>query len=179
MLNSGATYAIAALGVVCAVLIGLVIYLFVKISDLNKRYTYFMGAGGEGGSLEEKVLEHTKYVKNIDKKYKKIVKKIYKLEDNLNFSCQKVGVIRYNPFDDVGGKLCFCVALLNGHDSGVVINGIYSKTGTFTYAKRIENGKSDSKLSKEELLAVREAQKNSYFPVSEDIDELIRTFEEE
>ena len=60
---------------------------------------------------------------------------------------QKVGLIRYNPFDEMGGNLCFALALLDGNDNGVVLNGIHSRTGSFTYAKPIEMGVSSFSAS--------------------------------
>ena len=75
---------------------------------------------------------------------------------------QKVGIVRYNPFDEMGGNLCFALALLDAKDNGVVLNGIHSRTGSFTYAKPIEMGVSTYVLSTEELQAVEMAQKNAY-----------------
>lgn len=180
MFDSWEIYAIAALGAICIVLLCLIVYLNKKIKDLYLRYNYFMGAEENSTSLEEKISEYIRFVKDIDNKYKKVIKKVDDLEDNIAFCSQKIGVVRYNPFDNVGGNLCFCIAILNGNDTGVVINGIYSKTGTFTYAKNIENGKSSSKLSKEEIEAIKEAQKNAYNPVSgKEINELLKEYEGE
>ena len=91
---------------------------------------------------------------------------IYKTDKS---KIQKVGLIRYNPFDEMGGNLCFALALLDGNDNGVVLNGIHSRTGSFTYAKPIEMGVSTYMLSEEELKAVEVAKNNTYQPEHEKV----------
>ena len=62
----------------------------------------------------------------------------------------------------MGGNLCFAVAILNAENTGIVINGIHSRTGTFTYAKPVELGVSTYILSKEEQEAIDKAVASSY-----------------
>ena len=71
---------------------------------------------------------------------------------------QKVGLLRFNPFKDTGGDQSFILALVDGNDTGVVISGLYSRSGTRWYAKKIANGKGlEHDLSDEERQAVKEA----------------------
>lgn len=71
---------------------------------------------------------------------------------------QKVGLLRFNPFKDTGGDQSFILALVDGHDSGVVISGLYSRSGTRWYAKQVIKGKGvEHELSEEEQKAVKEA----------------------
>lgn len=73
---------------------------------------------------------------------------------------QKMGLLRFNPFKDTGGDQSFILALVNGKDTGVVISGLYSRSGTRWYAKNIVNGKSkEHELSDEEKEALRLASK--------------------
>ena len=72
---------------------------------------------------------------------------------------QKVGLIRFNPFKELGGDHSFSLAILNGQDSGVVITGLHTRERTRVYMKDIKNGKSQSDLSAEEKKAVMTAQK--------------------
>ena len=72
---------------------------------------------------------------------------------------QKVGLIRFNPFKELGGDHSFSLAILNGQDSGVVITGLHTRERTRVYMKDIKNGKSQSDLSLEEKKAVMTAQK--------------------
>jgi len=84
------------------------------------------------------------------------------LERDLQRCIQKVGVVRYNAFDDVGSDLSFSIALLDDNDNGVVISGIYSRESSTTYAKKIVNGTSKNPLSAEELQAISESKKINY-----------------
>lgn len=71
---------------------------------------------------------------------------------------QKIGLLRFNPFKDTGGDQSFILALVNGDDSGVVISGLYSRSGTRWYAKKIVKGIGvEHELSEEEKKAVKEA----------------------
>ncbi len=80
------------------------------------------------------------------------------LEKDGSLHVQKIGLLRFNPFKDTGGDQSFILALLNTNDTGIVISGLYSRTGTRWYAKRVIDGKgSEYELSDEEKKAVKEA----------------------
>jgi hypothetical protein len=71
---------------------------------------------------------------------------------------QKVGLIRFNPFKDTGGDQSFVLALVDGNDTGVVISGLYSRSGTRWYAKKVTAGKGvDYELSDEEKMSIKQA----------------------
>jgi len=71
---------------------------------------------------------------------------------------QKIGLVRFNPFKDTGGDQSFILSLLDAHNTGVVISGLYSRTGTRWYAKKVVVGKgSEHELSDEEVKAVHQA----------------------
>ena len=81
-------------------------------------------------------------------------------KDNL-LHIQKVGLLRFNPFKDTGGDQSFIIELINAHDTGIVISGLYSRSGTRWYAKRVIEGKGvDHELSDEEKKAIKEAKAN-------------------
>ena len=77
-------------------------------------------------------------------------------KDNRN-NFQKLGFLRFNPFDDSGGNISFALALLDAHDDGVVISSLHGREGTRVYAKTVKSGLSESKLTEEELQAIKEA----------------------
>ncbi|OGH15823.1 MAG: hypothetical protein A3C22_01945 [Candidatus Levybacteria bacterium RIFCSPHIGHO2_02_FULL_37_10] len=71
---------------------------------------------------------------------------------------QKIGLVRFNPFKDTGGDQSFILSLIDGNDTGVIISGLYARSGTRWYAKKVVNGKSaEHALSDEEKRALREA----------------------
>jgi len=89
--------------------------------------------------------------------------------DNLELYCdkiqkdgllhiQKIGLIRFNPFKDTGGDQSFILSLIDANDTGVVISGLYARSGTRWYAKRVIKGKAvEHELSDEEKRALKEA----------------------
>jgi hypothetical protein len=104
----------------------------------------------------EKVLasevENTKAIKMLNKE-------IDKLEDEGKFHVQKVGLIRFNPFQETGGDHSFSIALLDGKDTGVILTGLHTRERTRVYAKAIKKGKSEHELSNEEKKAFTKAKK--------------------
>ena len=78
-----------------------------------------------------------------------------KIEKEEGYHIQKVGLLRFNPFKDTGGDQSFILALLDAHDTGVIITALYSRMGTRWYTKKISHGKSmDHELSDEEKKAL-------------------------
>ena len=81
-----------------------------------------------------------------------------KLEKDGLLHIQKVGLVRFNPFKDTGGDQSFILSLMDGKDTGVVISGLYSRSGTRWYAKKVVDGKGvDYELSEEEKKSLKEA----------------------
>jgi len=82
-----------------------------------------------------------------------------RLEDAGRLHIQKVGIIRFNPFKEIGGEHSFSLALLDGRDTGMVLTGIHTRERTRIYTKQIKNGKCEFELSSEEKRALIKAQK--------------------
>ena len=70
---------------------------------------------------------------------------------------QKVGVVRYNAFENTGSDLSFALALLDNKDNGIVLNGIFSRESSNLYAKPVISGKSSYSISEEEEKAIEKA----------------------
>lgn len=74
------------------------------------------------------------------------------------FYIQKIGLVRFNPFNDTGGDQSFILSLVDEKNSGVVISGLHTRNGTRWYAKRVEEGKGvEHELSSDELKAIKAA----------------------
>ena len=73
---------------------------------------------------------------------------------------KKIGIVRYNAFKDTGRDLSFSLAILDAHNNGVVLNGIYARDCSNIYAKPVENGESKYVLSNEEKEAINKAINN-------------------
>ena len=70
---------------------------------------------------------------------------------------QKTGIVKYDAFNEMGGKLSFAVALLDSHNSGWIINAMHSREGCYTYIKEIVKGESYVELAEEEAEALDKA----------------------
>jgi hypothetical protein len=84
--------------------------------------------------------------------------KFEKLKKEQKFSVQKIGIVRYNPFSEIGGDQSFSVALLNGNNDGVVITSLYTREGNRVYGKPLKGGQSEYTLSMEEKEAIEKAE---------------------
>ena len=169
-IENNMVWLIIALAAAVVVLFILCIVLFVKFSGQKKKYDYFMGANRRPShNLEMKIQDYYETSKRIEEKYSKLLDMVTDMDKTDKTKIQKVGLIRYNPFDEMGGNLCFALALLDGYDNGVVLNGIHSRTGSFTYAKPIEMGVSTYMLSEEEIKAVEMAKNQAYEPEHEKV----------
>ncbi|MCH7640928.1 DUF4446 family protein [Patescibacteria group bacterium] len=104
----------------------------------------------------DKVLE--KEAKN-SKDLSRIQKEIRELSDEVNLHVQKVGLVRFNPFEEMGGDHSFSLALLDGRDTGVILTGLHTRERTRVYIKEVERGRSKFNLSSEEKKALAKAQK--------------------
>lgn len=93
-------------------------------------------------------------------KIKHLLSEIEKVKKEEIFDIQKIGLVRYNPFAETGGDQSFCLALLNGENSGLVISSLHSRDTTRVYAKPIKKSKASGyELSDEEKQAVKKARK--------------------
>lgn len=76
---------------------------------------------------------------------------------------QKLGIVRYNAFENVSCELSFAIALLDDNNNGFVINSVYGNNSCNVYAKRVEDGTSKYTLSAEEIKAISLAKDNKKF----------------
>ena len=124
-----------------------------KIRKLVNKYNKFMKVQNEE-NLENMLENHLEILNEIRSKSKEFECKLNYIERNLLQCVQKIGLVRYTAFENVGSDLSFAIALLDNYDSGIVINGVYSREGSSTYAKSIIAGKSKYPLSAEEIQAL-------------------------
>jgi len=108
------------------------------------------------------ILEHLlSKMKENRKQTEKLRTWLHKLETQETMDLQKVGFVRFNPFTDTGGNQSFCLALLDGHDNGIVISSLHSRDQTRVYAKAIKEGEAEAQqLSKDEKKAIQIAQES-------------------
>ena len=136
--------------------IGLLIFLIVlmtKYNELNVSYRIFM-KGRKAESLEEEIGTLFTEIATMKQQTDKNRKDIKKIIDNLRECYQRVGIVKYDAFKEMGGKLSFSVALLNDNETGFIINSIHSSEGCYVYTKEITNGDCAITLGEEEKKAL-------------------------
>lgn len=137
----------------------LAFWAFWQTRKLNAFREVFF-AGRTNGNLEEILVSLNQKIKTLEEENLLNSESIKKLERVLEFTVQKVGVVRYSPFADGGGSYSFSLALLNAHNSGVVITNMYGRQQSRVYTKKITEGKSEMPLSEEEAGAISIANNN-------------------
>lgn len=134
-----------------------VIVIAVKLKRIRKNLELFF-SGKQAVDLETVLLAQTKQIFQIDKEIQELFEisnRIYALAQR---SVHKVGIVRFNPFKDIGGDQSFALALLDGKDSGIVISSLHTREGTRIYSKPIIKGESEKyTLTEEEKQAIKTA----------------------
>lgn len=145
------------------VLVVITIINIFMLTKTNKKYIKFMKQLGNGNNLDEMLKDYLRDVKEIKRDNSEIKAYYTKLDSDIASCIQKVGLVRYNAFRDVGSDLSFAIALLDGNDTGVVLNGLYGSDSSNIYAKPVKNGVSTYQLSEEEKYALEIAEQNKNF----------------
>lgn len=146
-------YVIIGLAVVTVILLILYIVNVVQMAQLKKRYKIFM-SGKNARNLEKTLIERLDQVDTLIEANATNEKNIKTLFSNMKFTFQKVGLVKYDAFNEMGGKLSFSLALLNETNDGFVMNAVHSREGCYTYLKEIIAGNSIIVLSPEEKEAL-------------------------
>lgn len=146
-------YLFIGIGVLLLILLILLIVQIKKVNTLKARMDKFM-LGKDSKSLEKDIIalyEDNKFLKIATDKNKKDIRTLYK---NMESAIQKVGVVKYDAFQQMGGKLSFSLALLDENNNGFILNSVHSTEGCYTYTKEIKNGESTTSLGEEEKKAL-------------------------
>ena len=142
----------------CLILILMILIMVqtVRLNKLSKKYSKFM-SGKTAKSLEKEIMglyEDNKFVKTSVEKNRKDIQNLYR---KLESAYQKVGIVKYDAFNEMGGKLSFALAMLDKSNNGYIINAMHSREGCYTYIKEIVKGESYITLGEEEKKALDEA----------------------
>lgn len=153
MLGFDSDYIIIGLVAVVLIMFIIMIVNLVQISKLKKRYKIFM-SGKNARNLEKTLIERLDQVDTLLEANAANEKNIKVLFNKMKFTFQKVGLVKYDAFNEMGGKLSFSLALLNEKNDGFVMNAVHSREGCYTYIKEIIDGNSIIILSPEEQEAL-------------------------
>jgi hypothetical protein len=143
-------------GIVILVLIVINAFLIGYFYRTNKKIDTLL-EGGKIKSFKDIFMSQKERNTDLEGEIKDAFLKIKNLEDICKRTIQKTGIVRFNPFNEMGGNQSFVIALLDDKNNGFVISSLFVKEGNRVYAKAVNNGKSDHSLSKEEVEAINKA----------------------
>ena len=155
-LNIDIAYILIALLLIIIVLLIMIIVQGNKIKNIKNQISRFM-KGKEAASLEDEIValfEDNQIIKKATEKNQKDINNLY---GRLATCFQKVGIIKYDAFNQMGGQLSYSIALLDEDNNGFLLNSVHSTDGCYSYSKEIRNGKCALELGDEEQIALNEA----------------------
>jgi len=142
--------------VLIVVLAVLLILTIRKMNFISRKY-YVLMSGKKGKDLEKIIFTRFKEMDKVKKNARRVTAEHQKFKGHLDSCYNKIGLIKYDAFENLSGKLSFSLALLNKDNSGIVLNTLHSREGCYTYAKEIIRGESYITLSEEEKEAIKKA----------------------
>lgn len=146
------------------ILLGLASLLLAVVAVIQLRRTRRLAArfeaitrGSEERSLEAILEAHLARVHQVVRDLEDATARTAVLERDMRRAFSRVGLVRYNPFEDTGGNQSFALALLDEHGDGFVMSSLHARNQTRVYAKGVRAGQPDAAMSAEEQEALRTA----------------------
>lgn len=127
-----------------------------RLSRLHRRYRAAM-TGASGGDLEAALGQQQATQQEHTERLRRLEAHSHALAEQLATQAGRVGIVRFNPFQDSGGDQSFSVAWVDANTTGVVISSLYSRAGVRVYAKPLDKGTSAYTLTEEEQAAIQAA----------------------
>lgn len=149
-------YIILGMVIIILMLFITVIVSLIKMSQLYRRYDIFM-RGKDAETLEDLLINQIEDINLLKIEDKTNKENIRSINRNLRASFQKLGMVRYNAFNGMGGNLSFVIALLDYTNSGFILNSVHSRDGCYMYLKRVDMGQTEILLGSEEREALEQA----------------------
>jgi hypothetical protein len=139
------------------VLLVIIIFLWTKNRYLNQKLSVFF-SGKTAQDLEKVLLEQLNEVRELDREIQELFEISNRLRELGMKSIHKTSVLRFNPFKEVGSNQSFCIALLDGKNSGLVISSLHTREGTRVYSKPVIAGQPGNfPLTEEEKSTIAQA----------------------
>lgn len=138
-----------------AIIILNIVFLILFLLQKRRLNSLFQGKSGE--NLEDVIKKASKDIQQLYSGFENISNEAENQKKQLSGTIKKIGIVRFNPFNNTGGDQSFALALLDSKNSGIVLSSLYLREGTRIYAKPIQELKSKYPLSKEEEDALKKA----------------------
>jgi hypothetical protein len=139
-----------------AILLLIVVWQTIRLRKLDRLRRQFFSSGLKK-DLEQVLVDQNRAITKINQETKQLDDSLTQLYKDNRKNIQKIGFVRFNPFEDAGGNISFALALLDQQDDGVIISSLHGREGTRMYAKSVKAGLSESKLTQEEVEAIKKA----------------------
>ncbi len=139
--------------IVLIILLGIFIYREIR---LQRKYAKFM-KGSSAESLEDaiaKLFEDNNKIKKVVNANRSDIRQIFRV---LTRTFQKIGIVKYDAYQQMGGMLSFSLALLDEENNGFILNSVHTSDGCYTYTKEIYEGRCELELGSEERIALEKA----------------------
>lgn len=157
-INSFIPVILIAMAVIIVLLFIVVIILFKAVGNVENKYRKLM-RGASGKNIEQMLNARIEDIDNANLNSERALKAIDNLNEKMKGCVQKVSIVRYKAFEDIGSDLSFSIAMLDDNNDGIILTGIYGRQESTTYAKPIDKGISRYDLSEEEIAVLNEASK--------------------
>ena len=144
---------VLVMAILLVALLTTTIILLVKIGKLTKKYNAFM-KGSDGHTLESTILNRFKEIDILKDETNYISEKLNIACETLVTAYQKIGIVKYDAFKEMGGKLSFSLCLLDDENNGFILTSMHTREGCYTYVKEIIKGESFVVLATEERRAL-------------------------
>lgn len=142
--------------ILTVILMILLIAALIQNRKLKRKYNRFM-MGKNCETMENTILQMCRDVKDIKETHQAMQGQLDEMVHGIKSSYKKIGMVRYDAFKGMKGKLSFALCLLDDFNSGFVLNNMKGGDGNYTYMKEIIHGKSIVVLGEEEKQALEEA----------------------
>ena len=154
-------YVVIGMAGVIFIMFIMLIVTMAKNASMRKKYKVFMD-GESGKNLEKSILDKFASIDTLEANVDDIYGQIKAINGQLVTAYQKIGLVKYDAFKEIGGKLSFVLVLLTAENNGFILNSMHSsKEGCYTYSKEVVNGEAFVILSEEEQQALEEAKSNT------------------
>ena len=140
--------AVGVFALISIVSLVLLIVTMVKLKKMRQNYRLFMNG---------KTAENFAKIKELVELTDKHTNQLASIKEEMKTVYTKLGIVKYDAFNEMGGKLSFALAMLDNSNNGYVINSMHNREGCYTYVKEIIKGESFIPLGDEESKALRQA----------------------
>ena len=127
-----------------------------RVGRLSRRLEQ-LTRGSDEGNLEAVLGQHLERVRKVVRDVDDVAARTSALESDMRRSLGRLGLVRYNPFDDTGGNQSFALAIVDAAGDGFVVSSLHARQGTRVYAKAVAKGNAEVALSEEESAALQRA----------------------